>query len=422
MSAVEIGPAERKLGRALAIGIASAILFAVPVARAASTADVAPGATAEELLALVRNVNPDLAAAALEREQAVAKIYPAGALDDPMINVSRDQGFRQTLFSVSQDFPLWGKRELRRDVARADAAAAKGREGGVAAELQEQVKVSFAQYYQSDRAIVVHHEIYSLLRDLANTVRTRYGQGLGSQSDAIRADLAQTRLDPKLAALERDEKVARAKINALIARPADAPLARPAMLRKMPAGSSLKLDALVAHARDRNPMLASARAEIAAAVGERTLVDKSWYPDVTVSVGGDKLPNMSTQPVAGVGIKIPFQWGVREAQAHAATAKKGAAQARLDGTMLKIESDLQAALATLSQAQRTEDLLRNTLTPQSEAAYRSALVSYERGRGDLTPVLDAARARLEIRLELLEVQMQEQTALAAIERLIGDDL
>ncbi len=421
MGANEVGPAERKLGRVLATGITVAILLAAPVAWAAST-EAIPGATAEELLALVRNVNPDLAAAALERAQAVAKIYPAGALDDPMLNLSRDQGFRQTMVTVSQDFPLWGKRELRREVARADAAAAKGREGSVATELAEQVKVGFAQYYEADRAIAVTHEIAALLRDLARTVRTRYGQGVGSQSDAIRAELERTRLDPKLSALERDEKAARARLNALIARPADAALARPRRLRHVPAAASLRLDALMARARERNPMLAMSRAEIAAAESERTLVDKSWYPDVTVSVGGDKMPNQSAAVVAGIGIKIPLQWGVRDAEAHAATAKKAAAQARLDGTRLKIESDLQAALASLSQAQCTEALLKNTLTPQSTAAYQSALVSYERGRGDLTPVLDAARSRLEIRLELLDVQMQEQAALAAIERLIGEDL
>jgi outer membrane protein TolC len=87
--------------------------------------------------ALVRNFNPELAAAALDREAAVAKIYPAGALDDPMVNLSRDQGFRQTLLTVSQDFPLWGKRELRREVAEANANAVRGREGSVTSELRE---------------------------------------------------------------------------------------------------------------------------------------------------------------------------------------------------------------------------------------------------------------------------------------------
>src|SRR4029077_5678751 len=94
-SEVKTGPlamraARRKLGRALAMGVAAAILAADPSARAAANAEPAPGAAVEELLALVRNFNPALAAAALDREQAVAKIYPAGALDDPMLTLGRD--------------------------------------------------------------------------------------------------------------------------------------------------------------------------------------------------------------------------------------------------------------------------------------------------------------------------------------------
>ena len=113
--------------------------------------------------------------------------------------------------------------------------------------------------------------------------------------------------------------------------------------------------------------------------------------------------------------------GVREAQARGATAKKGAAELRLEAANLKIESELQSALASLARAQRTGDLLEHGLGQQSEAAYRSALASYQQGRGDLTAVLDAARRRLEVRIETLQVGTEAQTAFAAIERLTGGE-
>jgi outer membrane protein TolC len=384
-----------------------------------SSGEPAPGATVDDLLARVRKFNPELAAAALDREAAVAKIYPAGALDDPMVNLSRDQGFRQTLFTASQEFPLWGKRDLRRGVAEANAAASAGREGSVTTELIEQTKVVFSQYYQADQALRVTREIHSLHRTVADSVRARYAQGLGSQSDAIRAELERTRLEPELSALERDEEAAKAKINALIGRPADAELAPPRELRKLPSAASLKLDALMARARTGNPILMTARSEIEAAQGERRLVDKSWYPDVTLTLGGDDLAGIGTKVTGGVAIKVPLQWGVREAQAREATAKKGAAELRLEAESLKIESELQSALASLARAQRTGDLLEHGLGQQSEAAYRSALASYQQGRGDLTSVLDAARRTLEVRIETLQVATEGQTAFAAIERLTG---
>jgi len=382
----------------------------------------AAGATVDELLALVRGFNPELAAAALDREAAVARIYPAGALDDPMVNLSRDQGFRQTLLTVSQDFPLWGKRELRREVARENANAVRGREGSVTSELREQVKMVFAQYYQAEQSLQVTRNIRGVLHDVAASTRARYAQGVGNQADAIRAELEQTRIDPELAGLERDKQAAKAKINALIGQSADAPLAPPKALRRVPPVPSLRFEALMARAREANPTLATARAEIAAAEGERTLVDKSWYPDVTVTAGVTDLPDMSPRAVAGIGIKVPLQWGVRDAKAREATAKKGAAQLRLDAAILKIGSELQSALADLTRAQHNEDVLEHALKPQSEAAYRSALTSYQQAKGDLTPVLDAARQQLQIGIELLRAHTEAQTALATVERLIGGDL
>jgi outer membrane protein TolC len=403
----------------LAAGIATGVLILSP--KPVSSAEPIPGATVDDLLARVRKFNPEVAAAALDREAAVAKIYPAGALDDPMVNLSRDQGFRQTLFTASQDFPLWGKRDLRRGVAEANAAASAGREDDVTAELVEQTKVVFSQYYQAYQAIRVTREIHSLHGTVADSVRARYAQGLGSQSDAIRAELERTRLEPELSALERDEEAAKAKINALIGRPAGAELAPPRGLRKLPPAASLQLGALMARARTGNPMLMTTHSEIEAAEGERQLVDKSWYPDVTLTLGGNDLAGIGTRVTGGVGIKVPLQWGVREAQAREATAKKGAAELRLEAAGLKIESELQSALAGLTRAQRTGDLLEHGLSQESEAAYRSVLASYQQGRGDLTAVLDAARQRLQIRIETLQVETEAQTAFAAIERLVGAD-
>ena len=417
--------AGRTLGRALAIGSLT-LLIGVSAAQAQAPAPAsngpAPGATVDELLSLVRKFNPALAAAALDREAAVAKIGPAGALEDPMVSYTRDQGFRQSLYTVSQSFPLWGKRDLRTGVATATADAARGREGSVARDIEERLKVTFAQYYEASQAIDVTRDIRTLLRSVAETARSRYGQGLASQSDAIRADLAQTRLDTNLFELEQAQEEAQAKLNALVGRAADAPLARPARLRPVPAAASLALDDLVARARDANPTLAAARAEITAANGERQLVDKSWYPDLTVTAGVDDMVGVGPKPVVGIGIKVPLQWGVRDAEARAATARRAAAQSRLDSETLNLGSELKSALAHLHHAEHVRDLLRTSLGPQSDAAYRSAVSSYQQGRGDLTSILDAARQRFEIRLDLLRTDTEAQMALATIERLVGGDL
>lgn len=422
MSTTVLSRLSRGLGCLGVIGMALAVpIMAAPV-HAQPQSVGAPGATVEELLALVRQFNPDVAAAALDSEAALAKIYPAGALDDPMLNVTRDLGFRQTMVTVSQEFPLWGKRELKRSEARANADVVRAQQGTLVQDLQEQVKIAFAQYYAAHTALGVTGDIRVLLGSVVDSAQNRYALGVGSQSDAIRAELEQARLGLEIANLERDTTMARAKINALIAQPADGSLAAPVALRKVPMTAALMLSRLMARARDVNPMLASARAQIAVADSARQLVQKSWYPGITLSLGADKLPTMSLQPVAGIGVKIPLQWSARRAEAQAADAKKSAAERRLDAALLKLESDLQSQLASLNRAQQTAELLANTLTQQSQAAYESAVASYQGGSGDLSSILDVLRQQLQIRLEFLQAQTDEQSAFASIERLIGGDL
>jgi hypothetical protein len=84
------------------------------------------GATVESVLLAGRQPNPALRAAALDTATATAKAAGADALDDPMISDSYQYYRNPNVFSghaitVTQAFPLWGKRDLRREAALADA-------------------------------------------------------------------------------------------------------------------------------------------------------------------------------------------------------------------------------------------------------------------------------------------------------------
>ena len=94
---------------------------------------MALGATVESVLAVGRQLNPALRAAALDTSAAAAKATGADALDDPIISDSyqywRDPGvFSGHAVMVTQAFQLWGKQSLRREAALADLDAMRGRE------------------------------------------------------------------------------------------------------------------------------------------------------------------------------------------------------------------------------------------------------------------------------------------------------
>jgi len=111
---------------ALAVGILIAACACAYPARAQDGKETL-GATVEGLLAVSRQLSPSLRAAALDTAAAAAKAEGADALDDPILSDSYQYYRNPNTFSgqsvmLTQSFPLWGKRSLRRAAALADTA------------------------------------------------------------------------------------------------------------------------------------------------------------------------------------------------------------------------------------------------------------------------------------------------------------
>jgi outer membrane protein, heavy metal efflux system len=344
----------------------------------------APGATLDEVLGIARRLSPELAARALDTEAAQARVEIAGSLADPTLRITSDEidrtrGPRQNkmYYAVEQDFPLWGKLDLRRDQASADVARSRADTRLTEAELIEKVKVAFAQYYQADQAIRTTEDLHRVVHDIARVAQDRYAQGRGSQQEVYKAEVENIRLATELVRLEAKRRGAAARLNALLARPIDAPLARPVKLRALPSDTALAPAALMERARAANPSLAGGDAQIASAAAGKQLADKSWYPDVMLKAAAiDRTGNGPNGYLAEIGLRVPLQWGLHEAQQREAAAQVGAAQARRQGQELQIQSELGEFAADLAGSRKTGDLIRSQLLPQSQALLRSGIAGY----------------------------------------------
>jgi outer membrane protein, heavy metal efflux system len=419
------GPPSR-LSAALVVGILiAACAFADP-ARAQDGKETL-GATVEGLLAVSRQLSPGLRAAALDTAAAAAKAEGADALDDPILSDSYQYYRNPNTFSghaimVTQAFPLWGKRSLRRAAALADTAAARSREQSTQDESDERIKTAFAQYYAITRQIAVNRQIVGVARRMQAAASARYGQGGGSQTDLIQAQSEETTAKIETARLEGERDAARARINTLIARSPDAPLAAPLRLPTR-ASAEPALGTLLDRAHAGNPALSAGSAEIDAARSRRTLADKAWYPDLTIGAG--PLIQTNRQPVgvaATIGVNIPMPWGREASQQREAAAQLGATQQRYDAAWLNIQGALAESVARLQAARRTEALLRREALPQARAAIQSLLAAYGQGKGDLAAPIAAEHRSHDVELMLLKSELDQQVELAAIERLIGGAL
>src|SRR5260370_475772 len=87
--------------RSSIIGLLGALALTEPVSAAPKT--TTPGSTVGELIALARQLSPELAAAALNAEAAVARITSAGALPDPTGRITTNVRDRYSQGSAAQD-------------------------------------------------------------------------------------------------------------------------------------------------------------------------------------------------------------------------------------------------------------------------------------------------------------------------------
>ncbi|MGH6812280.1 MAG: TolC family protein [Methylocella sp.] len=385
------------------------------------------GATVESVLAVGRRLNPALRAAALDTSAAAAKAAGADALDDPTISDSYTYYRDPNVFSghaimMTQAFPLWGKLDLRREAALADLDAARGREQTARDALDERIKVAFAQYFVASRALAVNQEVIAEARGLRAAAEERYAAGQGDQAAVIKALGEETSAEIEATSLNGNRAAAREMLNALIARPAGALLAEPLRLRPLPV-RDLAIASLVERARGGSPALAASGAEVDAARTRTALAEKAWYPDLTVGAG--PLIQTNNRPpgaAATVGLNIPVPWGKEASEQQAATAKLGAAQQRYEAALLDIQSALGEALARLKSARQADALVARKALPEARAALKSIIADNSQGRGDLGAALEALHRVHDLELKRLQLESDEQTALAAIERLIGGEL
>jgi outer membrane protein TolC len=322
--------------------------------------------------------------------------------------------------TIQQAYPLGGKRDLSRAVAQAEARQAGSRAHSTEVELAARIKTLFAQTYETLHAIGITEDILQLLRRLAELAESRYARGLGGQADILAAQVERINLETDLKRRREEHHHQRVRMNAILNRPVELPLAQPRALRVLPDPERLDMEDLRARILRSNPTLTQQAAALDASRASRRLVDKNRIPDLFVGFGLVNGPDQNLSYEAMVGINLPIQTGRLAAQSREAAAMEVASQNRYQAALLQVEADLSQAVVGLRSLIEIEKLLRESSVPQSRLAYEAALSAYEFGRADANAVLIANRRVRDAQLQLLAVQVEAQLRLAELERVLGE--
>jgi outer membrane protein TolC len=398
--------------------------------------DTPPGATVQSLLEIARQRNPDYAAMRFEARVADERASTAGALMDPRFKIELQDITRMgersptllpseggaTQYSITQDLPWSGKRALKQEIAALDATGAQGRAQQTWSELVAKIKASFLQRYLVQQNQKLANETLALMLQQEKVMQERYAGGLVVQQDITRLHVEHTAMRAELVALGSEWRQSQTRLNTLLARPPQQPLAEPEQLPALPEAAKLDAAILSERLRHSSPLLAAESARVQSAEKSRSLAAKNRYPDFALGISAMQRQGDVKEWGVMLEFNLPVQSRVINAQEREAQAMVDAATTRQEAATNQALSDLSENLIALEGARQTEQLMTYSLMPQADLTWRSALTAYENGKADFTTLLDAQRQIRQARQSQIKAQVEARMRLIEIERLLGEEI
>jgi outer membrane protein TolC len=405
--------------------LAALTLVAVPV----SGAD-APLTLAEaQRLAVERSrmlAGQDSAVIA-SREMAVA----AGQHPDPMLKLGVDNLPVDTSdrFSLTRDFMTMRQIGVMQEITRSDKRQARAdrfereaektlaeREATIATIQRNTALAWLDRYYAEAMATVVAEQSREARAEI-EAAEGAYRAGRGNLADVLTARASLVGLDDRASELGRKARAARIALARWVGSVADAPLAgKPAIdaIRLDP--STLETD-IVHH-----PELAvlARKEDVAAAEVRVAQANKKadWSLEVMYSQRGPAYSNMIS-----VGVSVPLQWDQKNRQDREIAAKLAMldqARAEREDMVRAHTAEVRAMIAEWENNRERQARYERELLPLATERTRATLGAYRGAKASLIDVLLARRNEVDVRMQVLQLEMETARLWAQLNFLFPD--
>jgi outer membrane protein TolC len=388
----------------------------------------------EEVYAIAARRNPRITAATAAADASAASVFSTGRPPDPVVQIGAmnlrlpefDADMEASMapsIQLMQMIPFPGKLELNERIAERTSEMARAGAEETAWMVRADVAMAFYELYAADRQLEVMHRTLRLLEDLESVARAMYGAGTGRQSDVLRANVEIARMEAEIARMTAMREVAAARLNGLLARPAETPLPTPVLpdLPAIPVRDSLR-----SWAEETRPMLQQARTGVERAGVARDLAQKELWPDLALGVQyGQRDAGMGVERMGSVmvGFSLPVFAGSRQLRMRdEAAAMQRMSEADLAETRTEVDARIGELLAELDRARRLIDLYRSSVIPQAEATVESSYSSYRVGSVDFMTLVDARMTVNRYEQEYHELLADYGVRVAELEAVIGREL
>lgn len=389
----------------------------------------------QALISQAIKANPEIAAAAREKEAAAHRVSPAGALDDPMfeaglVNVPvtpwrlNREDMTMKMLGVSQRLPYPGKRGLREAVAAKDAESVALGYRETVNRVVRDVRVAYYDLALINRSIEIVERNKQLVAQLLQLAEGRYAVGQGAQADSLKVQTQLAKMDEELLRMRRERRSMEADLERLVGGRGQAASIRAAMPALAPA--RLSIDELGEAALRDRPQLQGLKTLIDKNQKALELARRDYYPDFDVRLQyGQREKDIEGMPrtdlfTLTVAFNLPV-WGATKIEPKIAEAQAMREQAisMLEAQQNELVARLRQQVAIAEQSRESAKLYATGILPQARLALESALAAYRVNRVDFPMLLDSQMAVLGYEVNHAAAVVAFNKALAEIDQLTG---
>ncbi|MEW6127493.1 MAG: TolC family protein [Acidobacteriota bacterium] len=379
--------------------------------------------------------NPEIKSMERSIDMMRARIPQAKALPEPMLSfgymgnitpippfdIQKDDPSSGRAISLSQEFPLWGKRELKGKMASMNAEAEWWSYEQTRLNVVAEIKDVYFELFYLDKAIEVVTGNKALLGKFAKIAEARYAVGKGIQQDVLKAQVEISKLIEQQTILEQRRQIATGRMNSLLYHDVQSFIGRTEEIKAQPVPFTLGEVKELALAN--YPLLRAQKSKISREQFAIELANKEFYPDVTISFNYQNRPAMPDMYGVMVGVKLPVFPGQRQRPAVTeAASAKATEEKRLQSMITLLAYKVQEKYLAAKTAEKLVSLYGTTVIPQSSLSLESAIAGYEVGSVDFLTLLDNLTTLLNYELSYYEQVSNTEKAVAALEPLVGRTL
>ena len=391
--------------------------------------------TLDKYLMLAAENNPALKAAFADYEVSLQQVPQVKSLPDPMFSfsyfimpVETRTGARVMDLSLSQQFPWFGTLEARGDVRAQRALAAFEMFQARKLMVYYEVKQWYYRLYLMDAQIRLTLENLRILNAYERMALSQFEAGRSGMVNVLKVQIEAEALNNDVLLLQDQRNLITERLNTLMNRPIDVPIATPDTLQNTQL--ILSLETIMDSIQRQNPELQALLYEETAAEYQKRLARLEGRPDFMVGVtygfmkpyeNMEILNNGQNMLMPMVSVSLPIYRKKYTAMQREAEFMVEAAQQEQVDRQNELRLMLQEAYYDHLDAQRRINLFgRQTRLLQQTQDLQ--ITTFTAAGTDFEEVLRLQRELYDYKLQLVNSIVDNNIAVAEIERLYGKEL